>query len=389
MQPVIAIVGAGIGGLTTALAFARQGVVVNIFEQSEQLREVGAGIQLSPNATAILGDLGLTDALAEHWHEPDGISLMSGASLRTLTSIPLGSIARQRWHSPYAVIHRPDLLQTLSAALSNHADCNLFFNTSVPAVPEEQTCDALQAISGNRPDLIVFADGVWSRKRDSLPGSSPATFSGHVAWRTTTTNTELPELFPQGYIGTFLGPACHLVCYPLGNSGAVNLIAATPGDPSRKQWDETGDLNVLIDHFKRWNPKIVDALNNASWRVWPLYEARNSAWQDGSRTVLIGDAAHAMSPHAAQGAAMAIEDGVELAYCFSRSNGDTANAISNYVATRQPRVDRVRRRGDLNKFAYHARGPIRIARDLTFKLRGAQHLAADMDWLYGYRAGEG
>lgn len=389
MQRVIAIVGAGIGGLSAALALARAGCVVDVFEQSSQLREIGAGIQLSPNATGILDNLGLTDALAEYWHEPDGLALMAGDSLRTLTQLPLGSAARDRWHSPYAVIHRPDLLTVLSKAIDTHADCNLFFGTSVPIASEDKTLDALQDISGNRPDLIVFADGVWSRKRDSLPGSSPASFTGHIAWRATSNETELSRLLPQGYIGTFLGPACHLVCYPLGNGGAVNLVAATPGKPLKNQWDQAGNVKQLLGHFSGWNPQIIDALGRAPWRAWPLFETRNTAWRDGSRTVLIGDAAHAMSPHAAQGAAMAIEDAVELAHCFKQKGGDAATAISSYIAKRQPRVLRVRKRGDLNRFAYHARGPIRIARDLAFRALGEQRLAADLDWLYGYRAGEG
>jgi len=389
MQRIIAIVGAGIGGLSTALALARLGCVVDVFEQSPQLREFGAGIQLSPNATGILDNLGLTDALAKHWHEPDGLALISGDSLRTLTRLPLGSTARNRWHSPYAVIHRPDLLTALSKAIDTHADCRVFFGTSVPVASEEETLDALQDISGNRPDLIIFADGVWSRKRDSLPGSSPAAFTGHVAWRATSNETELSRLLPQGYIGSFLGPACHLVCYPLGNREAVNLVATTPGKPLKNQWDQAGDVKQLLRHFRSWNPQIVDALGRASWRAWPLFEARNTAWQDGSKTVLIGDAAHAMSPHAAQGAAMAIEDAVELAHCFRHEGGDAAAAISSYIAKRQPRVLRVRKRGDLNRFAYHARGPIRIARDLTFRALGEQRLAADLDWLYGYRAGKG
>lgn len=389
MQPVIAVVGAGIGGLTAALAFARQGCVVDVFEQSPELREVGAGIQLSPNATGILDGLGLTDGLAKRWHEPDGLSLLSGASLRTLTRIPLGPIARHRWKSPYAVIHRPDLLNVLAGALGNHTECRLFFNVSVSVAPEHQTRDTLREISGNKPDLIIFADGVWSHKRDSLSGSSPARFTGHVAWRSTTIETELSKLLPPGYIGTFLGPDSHLVCYPLGNSGAVNLIAATPGNQADAHWDQEGEMDLLISHFKNWDRRIIDALGKAAWRVWPLFEARNSVWQDGSRTVLIGDAAHAMSPHAAQGAAMAIEDGVELAHCFKQRRGNAAATISDFTTTRQPRVDRVRKRGDLNKLAYHARGPVRIARDLTFMVRGSHRLAADMDWLYGYRAGEG
>ncbi len=387
MQPLIAVVGAGLGGLTAALAFARQGCVVDVFEQSAELREVGAGIQLSPNATGILDGLALTDTLARHWHEPEGLILASGTSLRTLTRLPLGADARQRWQSPYAVIHRRDLLHALADALRDHEGCTLHFNTVVAPDGEDRTLDLLQEISGNRPDLIIFADGVWSRKRDSLAGSSPARFTGHVAWRATTDASGISDLFPPGFMGTFLGAKSHLVTYPLGNSGAVNLVAATPGEQTEARWDKEGDPAALANHFKGWNPKIIEALGEADWQVWPLFEARNNAWRDGSRTVLIGDAAHAMSPHAAQGAAMAIEDAVELACCFKCYGDDPAAAISRFTAIRQPRVDRVRKRGDLNKLAYHASGPTRIVRDLTFLVRGPRRLAADLDWLYGYRAG--
>ena len=387
MPSAIAIVGAGIGGLTAALAFSRQGCAVDVFEQSPEIREIGAGIQLSSNATRVLDRIGLTEALAKSWYEPEGIALISGFDLNVLARLPLGSFARQRWSHPYAVIHRPDLITALANALKKHDQCKLHFGATIPPQPEDQTAETIRELTGRNPDLIVFADGVWSHKRDSLGGSTPASFTGYVAWRATASASVFASLAPTDHIGAYLGPRSHLVSYPMGNSEAINLVAATPGEPSRPDWEAVGNLETLKNHFSGWNAKILDALETTTWHIWPLFEARNQQWRDGSKTVLIGDAAHAMSPHAAQGAAMAIEDAEELANCFGSHDGNAASAISDFIRIRQPRVNRVRRRGDLNKFAYHASGPVRMARDFTFRLRGGTGLVTGMDWLYGHQCG--
>jgi len=387
MRPAIAIVGAGIAGLTAALAFGRRGCVVDVFEQSPEFQEVGAGLQLSPNATGVLDSLGLGAELGRLWHEPDRLCLLSGTTLRALAHIPMGMIAKNRWRFPYAVIRRADLQQALAKTVEALPHCRLHLGQTIPANPENQTCSDLADISGRKPDLIVGADGVWSSRRDGIPGSRPAAFSGHIAWRAICDPADMPFVDSSDDVHAFLGPGTHLVAYPLGKSGATNLVAITPGAVSEKGWDATGDPEVLSNHFRRWHPDITPALKRITWRYWPLFEARNEVWHTGEKTVLIGDAAHAMTHYAAQGAAMAIEDAYELASCFDRSDGHAAAAIAAYEAVRRPRVRRVRKRGDFNRFAYHATGPARIARDLVLRKRGPAGLAAGLDPIHGYRAG--
>jgi salicylate hydroxylase len=388
MQPVIAVIGAGIGGLTAALAFARQGCRVDIFERSPELREAGAGLQLSPNATGVLDALGLSSELSKRWHEPDGLSLVSGTSLRPLANIALGEFAHNRWNHPYAVIHRANLQHVLASAVEAMPQCRLHLGARIEVESESQTLNALAARSGSEPDLLIYADGVWSAKRGTIPGSMPASFTGHVAWRALLDSQEFPGVGHPGNVNAFLGPRAHLVTYPLGSGDVVNMVAVTPGNLSGTEWDIEGDPDVLSVHFRHWSNHLTNVLGRASWHYWPLFEARNNAWHDGTRTVLIGDAAHAMTPHAAQGAAMAIEDAYELASCFKRGDGDVATAIAAFQAIRQPRIDRIRKRGDFNRFAYHARGPVRFARNLTLLARGPDRLAADLDWIFGYRAGK-
>ena len=387
MQPSIAVVGAGIGGLTAALAFARQGCQVEIFEQSQALQEVGAGLQLSPNATGILDALGLTDRLSESWHEPEKLALLSGTTLQPLAHIPVGRAARKRWAFPYAVIHRAALQSVLAESIEAQEQCRLHLDRIMMADTEDRFLARFAEFLGREPDLVIRADGVWSQQRDRIIGAEPARFTGHVAWRAIAQAAELSFVTEAGDVNAFLGPNTHFVTYPLGNADGVNAVAITPGVLDRPEWDAVGDPNDLIGHFAGWNDTVVKTLGRLEWRYWPLFEARNQIWHAGSRIALLGDAAHAMTPFAAQGAAMAIEDAIQLAACFRRCRGDSAASIAAYEAVRRPRVARVRKRGDFNRFAYHATGLVRLVRDLVLRHRSPQALAGNLDWIYGYRAG--
>ncbi len=389
MQPLIAIVGAGIGGLTAALAFARQDCQVEIFEQSRILEEVGAGLQLSPNATALLDDLGLKEKLTENWYEPARLSLVSGTSLKPLASLPFGQEGAKRWGSPYAVIHRAELQRVLLEAVEETDQCRLHLDQAMPADTEDGLVARFRDFLGRAPDLIVHADGVWSQQRNQMTGVEPARFSGHIAWRAIAQPDELPFLLEPRDVGAFLGPNTHLVTYPLGPNRGVNAVAITPGVMDKPEWDAVGDAGDLHGQFHRWHKDIAEALGSLDWRCWPLFEARDQIWHTGNRTVLLGDAAHAMTPFAAQGAAMAIEDATELAACISRCGGDMKSAMAAYERIRGPRIAQIRRRGDFNRFAYHATGPVRLMRDLVLRHRSPQSLAGDLDWIYGYRAGTG
>lgn len=374
-----AIIGAGISGLTAALSLSRRGISSEIFEQASELTEVGAGLQVSPNASRILDELGVLEELSKVWLEPDAIRLISGGSLRQLAAVPAGKFARERWGAPYGVLHRTTLQKTLLAAVEADPLCRLHLGVRMEASlpPSERAAD-----------LVIGADGVWSKLRQSVPASPSTRFSGNIAYRFTITEAEAPGFLDRTCVSAFLGGSAHLVCYPLKEAGSFNMVAITAGNLAPQTWQSEPAAEQraqLRARFSGWNTAILSLLERqAKLTFWPLFETTAGAWQDGRRTVLIGDAAHAMMPFAAQGAAMAIEDAYELAAFLP--GRPVAEALSLFEKHRAPRIARLRQRGAFNQFAYHAKGPIRIGRDLVLGLKPPQSLAADLDWIYGYRA---
>ena len=378
------IVGAGIAGLTAALALARKGIAAHILEQAPALEEVGAGLQLSPNASHILADLGLLDALGARWCEPDHILLTSGSTLSPLASVPAGAAARNRWGAPYGVLPRAALQAVLLDAVGRQPLCTLTTGRRIETAEE--------ARAAAPADLLIAADGVWSRVRQAVPGALPARYSGAVAWRFLVPYGAAPPFLNPRTVTAFLGPRAHLVAYPLAEMQAFNIVAIhdLPQAPPQG-WSRTADAAAqknLTTAFAGWHADIRRLLQAAqNPLMWPLFACPDGAWTDGQNTVLIGDAAHAMTPFAAQGAAMAIEDAALLANRLAEAS-DLGQALRRFETTRRERVAKVRSRGAFNRFAYHARGPLALGRNLVLSLRSPENLAADFDWLYGYRTPE-
>jgi len=379
-----AIIGAGIAGLTAALALARHGVRSDIFEQAEALTEVGAGLQISPNASRILDTLGVLDALLPIWLEPEEVRLVSGSSLRQVASVPCGNFAKQRWGSPYGTAHRATLQKALLDTATANELCTLHLGQHI----DMKDPQILNGIAGRDFDLVIGADGVWSKTRALVPDAPSPVFSGNIAWRFTVPEASAPAILNRTCVTAFLGPSSHLVCYPIRENAAFNIVAIVSGSSTSQDWNATGSKaqrDNMLRGFSGWNSAILRLLETQDQAsFWPLYEMGVGRWHNGGDTILIGDAAHAMMPFAAQGAAMAIEDAFELAGMLATRS--LPEAFDLYEKHRAPRIARLRQRAAFNQFAYHARGPIRMARDLVLSLRPPQSLAADMDWIYGYRA---
>lgn len=394
----VVVAGAGIAGLTAALAFARQGFAVQLFERMDRFGEVGAGLQLSPNATRLLDRLGVLNTLLPTAVAPQAISLRSAYTMKPVGRFPLGEDALARWKAPYIVTHRADLQSALVAAVRRNVDIHLTMGASVRDVAFHSegvtvSVDTPSGIEEVKGLMLVGADGVWSGLRKITPGTQPEQFSGSVAWRTTVraetlTTGPFAGVFDRTAVTAFLGKQAHLVSYPVRSGTMLNLVAVTQGPQMAEVWANQIDITPLEAAFASWAPPLAALPREVGkWTAWPLFTADpKGAWIDRQGLALIGDAAHATTPYAAQGAAMAIEDAFFLARLCDEFRGDIPAALSRYESLRRPRVQDVVTRGAFNKFVWHASGPIAWARDLILRSRSEGGIASDLDWLYGFDA---
>ena len=389
----VVIAGAGIAGLTAALAFARHGFSVRVHERSAVLDEVGAGLQLSPNVTRLLDELGVLDRLADSAVQPEAVVLRQASNLAEVTRVPLGAAARRRWNAPYLVIHRADLQRALLQTVAAQPAISLTLGSAVvKAQPRQggiETTAERNGISGrDHAELFVVADGVWSKNRSSVRSDAASRFSGSLAWRTTIlSDSEAGKVFTDfarlDCVTAFMHVGFHMIAYPLRKGSVVNLAAFTPGTAIAESWDGDADQTTLETAMRGAAAPLARLVALAGpWRIWPLHVVDGSLpWMRHDGIALIGDAAHATTPFAAQGGAMAIEDAYTLADAVARGG---VSALPVWEGERRQRVAKVVRRGAINKFAWHASGPVALARNLFLKTRPAEKLAADLDWLYGW-----
>jgi salicylate hydroxylase len=381
----IVIAGAGIGGLTAALALAARGFRILICEKTGRLEEAGAGLQLSPNATRVLIGLGLQPRLAPHVTTPASVSIITARSGGEVISLPLGSADD---HAPYWLVHRADLQSALLGAVAAHPDIELRLGCPVDNL---RTTHAGITVNGEPALALIGADGAWSFVRRQLFPETQPHFSGLIAWRGTLETRRLGSaLIPRG-VQLWMGPKAHLVVYPVSSGERINMVAIMPGAALPPGGSDKGDASEISRHFaaSRWPANaraMIDSIDN--WRRWPLFTIPDGGvWHEGS-VALLGDAAHAMLPFAAQGAGMAIEDAAVLAQCIGTVGDDAAAiapALARYAALRQPRVIRIQRTATQSGRIYHLRGPMALARDLAMRALGAQRLQARQDWIYNWR----
>lgn len=398
----VVIAGAGVAGLTAALAFAARGYPVQVFEQAQRLEAAGAGIQLSPNATRILRQLGVLDRLLPAAVRPEAVVLRDAATLRELARVPLGQAAETRWRAPYLVAHRADLQRALMARVAEMPDVHLTTGARLKSfalgshgvtVAAEMAGKSVEA----EGFLLVGADGVWSSVRalaNSTTGAASleSRFSGELAWRATiaadsAAGQAFAAIGATDCVTTFLHPGFHMVAYPVSKGDAFNLVAFTKGERIAEGWSGTADAQVLTSALRGTAAALVRLVEEAGpWTAWPIHTVeQKQRWTTPDGIALIGDAAHAMTPFAAQGAAMAIEDAAMLADIIADFPGDLARARVAWEDLRRPRVAKVARRGAINRLAWHAAGPVAIARNLFLKIRPSEKLAADLDWLYDWQ----
>ncbi len=389
----ILIAGAGIGGLTAALTLARRGYRVVVAEQAEMLTDVGAGIQLSPNATRILQGLGVAERLITSVVVPEGLSVRSAGSGAEIAWMPIGHAMEFRYGAPYWMLHRGDLQSALVEAVAEQPDVVLTLDTKVEdfAIHPKGITAQLRDSSGTREERVpalIGADGIWSTVRTQLGDKSKPEFRNRTAWRALLPASAVPEEFGRPVTRLWLGRDAHLVHYPVRGGTLINIVAIVADRWKSPGWTAPGARDQLLRHFPRgsWTKAARDLVGTPeNWAKWALFDRSDNRFPDHAPVTLIGDAAHPMLPFLAQGAAMAIEDAEILARCLASPAADPEPGLRRYEGLRRARVARVQQEARANSRTYHMSGPAVLARNLAMRLMGGERLRARYDWLYDWR----
>ncbi|NLZ10174.1 3-hydroxybenzoate 6-monooxygenase [Neopusillimonas aromaticivorans] len=385
-QKVI-IVGGGIGGLAAALSLSRQGVEILLLEQADQIGEIGAGIQLGPNAFAALDALGVGEASRNRAVFTDHVTMMDAVDAAQVVRIETDEKFRQRFGNPYAVIHRADIHLSILEAVQDNPLIQFKTSTHVEDVKVTSTGVEITDSKGEvyKADAVIGCDGVKSVIRAKTIGMKHRV-TGHVVYRAVVDSENMPEELRINAPVLWAGPHCHLVHYPLRAGKQYNLVV-TFHSREQEEWGvRDGSKEEVLSYFQGIHPTPRQMLDRpTSWRRWATADADPvESWGQG-RTTVLGDAAHPMTQYMAQGACMALEDAVTLGEAYAKTGGDLDATFRLYESVRIPRTARVvwsaREMGRL----YHAKGVERQVRNLLWKGKTQDQFYTQLEWLYGWR----
>lgn len=389
-QTSIAVIGGGIGGVAAALSLLGAGFDVHVYEQTAAVRDVGAGIQISPNASRILNRLGIADETATKGVKPLALHQRRWDDGRTLRSTSLGAAIESACGSPYYQSHRVDLLNAL---LSHFPSERLHVGHRFTDLIDYGDRVEVHFENGKSitVDALVGADGIHSMVRRRVFGGENPQFTGCVAYRGLVAADRLAsrELPLESQI--WMGPGKHFVHYFVREASLVNFVAIVEQDAwTRESWLEQASVSDVLAAFEGWHPQVLAILAAVEdVFIWGLFDHPPMPHWSAGRVTLLGDACHAMLPFLAQGAAQAIEDGAALAKCFATTHGhDIPDALRLYESLRLPRASRVQAASKENKTRFHLPdGPQQRERDAQIRDAATDWFLKAMSWVYGYDAG--
>jgi len=381
------VAGGGIGGLAAALGLARKGIASIVLEQASTLGEIGAGIQLGPNAFHAFDYLGVGDRARAEAVYVDGLVLMDALDDSEIATIPVDQPFRDRFKNPYAVVHRADLHGVLLDACRQSAEIELRTDAEVVGYDQHGSGVAAALKTGGRVDgaALIGADGLRSAVRAQLVGDGEPRVSGHTTYRSVIPTKQMPEELRWNAATLWAGPKIHIVHYPLSGWNVFNLVVtchndapeAVAGKPVTKD-----EVRENFGHIAARPRQIIE--HGEDWKLWVLCDRDpNETWTDG-RVALLGDAAHPMLQYMAQGACMALEDAVCLSHKLETHDRDIEAALEAYRLERVVRTARVQMSSRLmGDYVYHPDGAERLVRNAVIRAKTREDFYNDLHWLYG------
>jgi 2-polyprenyl-6-methoxyphenol hydroxylase-like FAD-dependent oxidoreductase len=385
-RPVL-IAGGGIGGLAAALGLAQKGIRSILLEKAAALGEIGAGIQLGPNAFHAFDYLGVGEAARGMAVYIDQLRLMDALTSKEITHIDLREAFRARFGNPYAVVHRGDLHGVLLKACREHPLIELRISAEVIGYDQDGAGVTARLNSGEHVAgaLLIGADGLWSNIRRQVIGDGAPRVSGHTTYRSVIPTDEMPEDLRWNAATLWAGPKCHIVHYPLSGWKVFNLVVTCHNDAPEPVAGKPVPEAEVMQGFAHLHARAQNIIRHGrDWKLWVLCDRDPvQGWVDG-RVVLLGDAAHPMLQYFAQGACMALEDAVCLSHMLDAHRSDTAAALSRYNAQRFARTARVqllsRAIGD---HIYHPAGDHARLRNAIMAAKTSADYYDHLAWLYG------
>lgn len=385
-QRPILIAGGGIGGFAAALALAKQGFKVKVFEQAPEIGEIGAGIQLGPNAFHAFDALGVGEIARGKAVYTDYMVMHDALDEYQVGKIPTDENFRKRFGNPYAVIHRADIHGSLVAGADKVGDLEIITDCQIQSVLQDENQVSIVDQHGNTyvGQALIGADGVKSVVRETLVGD-PALVTGHVVYRAVVPKDEFPENLKWNAASIWVGPNCHLVHYPLRGGEEYNVVV-TFHSRQQEEWGVTdGSKEEVLSYFEGICPKARQLIElPKSWKRWATADREPIGQWTFGRITLLGDAAHPTTQYMAQGACMALEDAVTLGEALRVCDNDISKAFDLYQKSRIARTARIvlssREMGKL----YHAYGVQRLIRNDLWRGRSADRFYDAMEWLYGW-----
>lgn len=387
------IAGGGIGGLATALGLAQKGFGSIVLEKASQFGEIGAGIQLGPNAFHAFDYLGVGDTARKMAVYIDSLRLMDALSGDEITRIPLDGMFRQRFKNPYGVVHRGDLHGVFLKACMANELIELRTNSGVERYEQDSTSVTVFLSNGDQVAgrALVGADGLWSNIREQLIGDGAPRVSGHTTYRSVIPTEAMPEGLRWNAATLWAGPKCHIVHYPLSDWKMFNLVVTYHNDAAEPVAGKAVTHDEVRRGFEHVDPvarQIID--RGADWKLWVLCDRDPiSNWVDG-RVALLGDAAHPMLQYFAQGACMAMEDAVCLSAEMELQAGKVETAFQNYQQRRYLRTAKVQLMSrEIGRHIYHPAGAHAALRNRIMSSKSEADWCNSIEWLYGSTGLEG